>query len=100
MRPAGSTSCTRRAPAESTAAWSRLDPHPLIVNWARARGLTGHGRRAAVVGCGLGADAEYLAALHFDTTGFDVSATAILLAEQRVGGAVSVARKVSRRTRL
>jgi SAM-dependent methyltransferase len=66
--------------------WSRLNPHPLLVDWARARRLTGHGRRAAVVGCGLGADAEYLAALDFDTTGFDISATAIGLAAQRFPG--------------
>jgi SAM-dependent methyltransferase len=36
-----------------------------------------------VVGCGLGADAEYTARLGFDTTGFDISATAIRLAGQR-----------------
>ena len=40
-----------------------------------------------VVGCGLGADAEYIASLGFDTTGFDttgfdISGTAIRLARQ------------------
>ena len=39
-----------------------------------------------MVGCGLGADAEYVAALGFDTTGFDISGTAIRLARQRLGG--------------
>jgi len=63
--------------------WSRRDAHPLFVDWAQRRAVRGEGRRAVVVGCGLGADAEYTALLGFDTTGFDVSATAIRLAGQR-----------------
>ena len=63
--------------------WSRRDPHPLFVDWAQGRAVRGAGRRAVVVGCGLGADAEYTARLGFDTTGFDISATAIRLAGQR-----------------
>ena len=39
-----------------------------------------------VVGCGLGADAEYLARLGFETTGFDVAATAVRLAAERHPG--------------
>jgi SAM-dependent methyltransferase len=63
--------------------WSRRDPHPLFVDWAQRGAVRGEGRRAVVVGCGLGADAEYTARLGFDTTGFDISATAIRLAGQR-----------------
>jgi SAM-dependent methyltransferase len=63
--------------------WGRRDAHPLFVDWAQRRAVRGEGRRAVVVGCGLGADAEYTALLGFDTTGFDVSATAIRLAGQR-----------------
>jgi SAM-dependent methyltransferase len=63
--------------------WSRLDPHPLLVDWATAPVRRGDGRRAIVVGCGLGADAEYLARLGYATTAFDISATAIRLARQR-----------------
>jgi hypothetical protein len=66
--------------------WSRVQPHPLLVEWARDRGLTGAGRRAVVVGCGLGADAEYLARLGFNTVGFDISETAIELTEHRFPG--------------
>jgi SAM-dependent methyltransferase len=66
--------------------WSRAEPHPLLVEWAQARGLTGAGRKAVVVGCGLGADAEYLARLRFDTVGFDISETAIAIARQRSPG--------------
>jgi SAM-dependent methyltransferase len=57
--------------------WGRRDPHPLFVDWAQRGAVRGEGRRAVVVGCGLGADAEYTARL-----GFDISATAIRLAGQ------------------
>lgn len=63
--------------------WRRRQPHPLLAQWASARKLAGAGQRAVVVGCGLGADAEYIAAFGFDTTGFDISGTAIRLARQR-----------------
>ena len=66
--------------------WSRRQPHPLLVQWASARELSGAGQRAVVVGCALGADAEYVAALGFDTTGFDISGTAIRLARRRFRG--------------
>jgi SAM-dependent methyltransferase len=70
-------------PAGPPAPWDRDEPHPLLVAWAAERGITGHGRRAVVVGCGLGADAEYIARLGFATTAFDISGTAIKLARSR-----------------
>ncbi|MGI8403957.1 MAG: class I SAM-dependent methyltransferase [Thermomicrobiales bacterium] len=63
--------------------WDRKAPHPLLVEWAEQRNLDGHGKRALVVGCGLGDNAEYLAALGFDTVAFDISTTAIRSAQQR-----------------
>jgi SAM-dependent methyltransferase len=63
--------------------WSRTEAHPLLIDWARARDLHGRGQRAVVVGCGLGADAEYLSSLGFTTTAFDISAAAIRLARRR-----------------
>jgi Methyltransferase domain len=63
--------------------WSRTEPYPLLLDWARARNLRGRGQRAAVVGCGLGADAEYLSSLGFTTMAFDISAAAIRLARRR-----------------
>jgi hypothetical protein len=71
------------ASGEVAMPWSRLDPHSLLTEWAGERGIRGAGRRAVVVGCGLGADAEYVSGLGFDTTGFDISATAIELAGRR-----------------
>jgi pimeloyl-ACP methyl ester carboxylesterase/SAM-dependent methyltransferase len=63
--------------------WNRTEPHPLLAQWAQARQLTGTGSRAVVVGCGLGADAEYVAQHGYDTVAFDVAETAIRLARQR-----------------
>ncbi len=61
--------------------WDRTAANPLVSEWASGR--DGSGRSAVVVGCGLGRDAELLAALGYATTGFDLSATAIRLAQQR-----------------
>ena len=63
--------------------WDRGSPHRLLVQWAEQRGITGGGRRAVVVGCGLGDDAEYIAGLGFRTVGFDISASAIRAARRR-----------------
>lgn len=64
-------------------AWDRSEPQPLLADWTRAADLDGTGRRAIVVGCGLGADAEHLAGLGFTTTAFDLSPTAIRTASAR-----------------
>lgn len=69
-----------------TMPWSCAEPHPLLVDWAESRRLAGAGRRAVVVGCGLGADGEYVASRGFHTTGFDISETAIRVARQRHPG--------------
>lgn len=61
--------------------WSRQTPHPLLEPWSQR--LDGRGRRAIVVGCGLGADAEHVAALGYHTVAFDISETAIRSARLR-----------------
>jgi len=63
--------------------WDLPTPQRLLVEWAEARDLNGAGRRALVVGCGLGRDAEYVARLGFDTVAFDISETAVRVARQR-----------------
>lgn len=63
--------------------WDRGGPHQLVLEWAERHRLDGRGRRALVVGCGLGEDAELLAARGFDVVGFDVSETAIRSARAR-----------------
>lgn len=63
--------------------WDRGVPSALLVEWAEAQHLDGAGRRALVVGCGLGRDSEYVAKLGFDTVGFDISETAMRTARRR-----------------
>jgi SAM-dependent methyltransferase len=67
----------------TTMPFDRAEPHPLLVDWAGNCQLEGHGRRAVVVGCGLGADAEYISTRGFSTVAFDISETAIRVARQR-----------------
>jgi len=71
------------AEGQVTMPWSRTDPHPLLVGWAHRARLDGDRRSAVVVGCALGADAEFVAGLGFATTAFDISPTAIHVARQR-----------------
>lgn len=69
------------AAGERTIPWDRGGPHPLIDAWAGE--LAGEGRRALVVGAGLGPDAELLAERGFAVVAFDVSPTAIASARVR-----------------
>jgi SAM-dependent methyltransferase len=66
--------------------WDRGVPQPLLVQWAQRREPAGHGSRALVVGCGFGADAEFVAGLGFDTVAFDVSETAVRSTRSRFPG--------------
>jgi SAM-dependent methyltransferase len=61
--------------------WDREQPDRRLTDWTRGR--DGAGRRALVVGCGLGADAEHVAGLGFDTDAFDVAESAIRTARAR-----------------
>jgi len=63
--------------------WDYGAARPQLVEWAEARNLAGGGGEALVVGCGYGADAEFLALLGFRTTGFDFSPTAIAGARRK-----------------
>jgi len=77
------------AAAEEGAAvvpWDRGAPHWLLTAWAGRRALNGDGRRALVVGCGLGADAEYIAGRGFAVLAFDISASGIRAARRRFPG--------------
>ena len=57
--------------------WADLEPNKFFTTWAEDVGLKGDGRKALVVGCGLGDDAKYLKDLGFEVRGFDISPTAI-----------------------
>jgi SAM-dependent methyltransferase len=57
--------------------WADMEPNRFFKSWVEEKILRGNGRKALVVGCGLGDDAKYLNDLGFDVTAFDISANAI-----------------------
>ena len=57
--------------------WTDLEPNRFLQTWAEKNALRGGGRKALVVGCGLGDDAKFLYDLGFKVTAFDISPTAI-----------------------
>jgi hypothetical protein len=73
----------RAEAGEAIVPWARDEPNRLLLEWTRTRGLAGEGRRALVVGSGLGDDAEHVASLGFDTVAFDIAPTAIAVARRR-----------------
>jgi SAM-dependent methyltransferase len=69
------------AAGQTQVPWDRGGPFPLVAEWLD--GQRGAGRRAVVVGCGPGEDAEHAASRGFDVTAFDVAPAAIELARRR-----------------
>ena len=65
--------------------WADLVPNPYLAAWLDSQG-SGLAGRCLVVGCGLGDDAEALAARGFEVVAFDVSETAIAGCTQRFPG--------------
>ncbi len=63
--------------------WAKLTPHPYLQDWLDNHQLSDEGKKALVIGCGLGDDAEALARFGFDVTAFDISPTAINWCRQR-----------------
>lgn len=63
--------------------WADLRPNPNLVDWCEANVIAGNGRHVLVVGCGLGDDAEYLAARGWQVTAFDISPTAVRWCQRR-----------------
>ncbi|WP_446665004.1 class I SAM-dependent methyltransferase [Flexivirga sp. B27] len=65
-------------------AWDHGEPTPYLVTWLGERFPDGVvGRRAVVIGCAYGDDAELVASYGFDVTAFDVSRTALAEAQSR-----------------
>jgi 2-polyprenyl-3-methyl-5-hydroxy-6-metoxy-1,4-benzoquinol methylase len=63
--------------------WAKLTVNPHLASWIAKNKIEGKGKKALVVGCGLGDDAEALADLGFEVTGFDISPTAIAWCQKR-----------------
>jgi 2-polyprenyl-3-methyl-5-hydroxy-6-metoxy-1,4-benzoquinol methylase len=62
--------------------WARLEPHPLLSGWLRNKDSLS-GVRALDVGCGLGDNAEALAAAGANVTAFDYVQQAVEWASRR-----------------
>ncbi len=63
--------------------WDRQEPQQLVEEWVRQQGPADSGRQAIVVGCGLGRDAELVAAMGYSTVAFDISDTAVRMTRER-----------------
>lgn len=63
--------------------WAKLTVNPHLASWIAKNKIEGKGKKALVVGCGLGDDAEALADLGFEVTGFDISPSAIAWCQKR-----------------
>jgi SAM-dependent methyltransferase len=62
--------------------WADLEPNPLLLDWVD-RHPRQSGRRAIVVGCGLGDDAEALRERDYAVVAFDISPSAIDMCRDR-----------------
>lgn len=71
---------------EAEVPWGRGAPHPKLLEWFGEHEPCGRGRRALVVGSGLGDDAELVAGRGFETVAFDVAPTAVATARRRFPG--------------
>ncbi|WP_020677845.1 class I SAM-dependent methyltransferase [Geopsychrobacter electrodiphilus] len=63
--------------------WADLEPNPYLLAWLKESEVKHSGRRAIVVGCGVGDDAEALSAAGYQVTAFDISPEAIRLCQKR-----------------
>ncbi|WP_146201700.1 class I SAM-dependent methyltransferase [Sediminitomix flava] len=63
--------------------WANMDTHPLFKSWISENPISGIGKTALVVGCGMGDDAIELENAGFEVTAFDVSQTAIDFCKKR-----------------
>lgn len=68
---------------ESVVPWGDGAPNPGLLEFWQKHPLETAGKKALVIGCGLGDDSEQLAAWGFKTTAFDISKTAIAATKKR-----------------
>lgn len=67
----------------SVVPWADRGANPGLTEFWLAKPQKADGKNALVIGCGLGDDAQQLGAWGFRTTAFDISETAIRMAQKR-----------------
>ena len=68
---------------ETVVPWADMKVNPNLHQWLEHEKISGEGKNALVVGCGLGDDSETLAEIGFEVVAFDISSTAINWCWQR-----------------
>ena len=63
--------------------WAQMQANPYLQDWLSQQKAPTDNAEALVIGCGLGDDAEALAALGYQVTAFDIAPTAIEWCQQR-----------------
>jgi hypothetical protein len=63
--------------------WADLEPSPYLVEWLEKNPINKKIKKACVIGCGVGDDAQALSEFGFDVTAFDISPSAIELCINR-----------------
>jgi len=63
--------------------WADLEPNPYFLKWLKTCAFKHAGRKAIVIGCGVGDDAEALSEAGYEVTAFDISPEAIRLCKNR-----------------
>lgn len=63
--------------------WADLEPNPYLVKWVDDNETNPAGKKAIVIGCGVGDDAEVLSEQGYDVIAFDISSAAIDLCKHR-----------------
>jgi len=63
--------------------WADLAPSPYLVKWLQNNPIENKNKKAIAIGCGVGDDAEAMAAFGYEVTAFDIAPTAIALCKNR-----------------
>lgn len=63
--------------------WADLEPSAYMLSWLDACESKHTGKKAVVIGCGVGDDAQALAEYGYEVTAFDISPEAIKLCQKR-----------------
>lgn len=63
--------------------WADLKPSPYLLEWISSAQPSAKGKKAIVIGCGVGDDAEALSKHGYEVTAFDISPEAIRLCKNR-----------------